>query len=189
MHPTPMESLQKQKVFANQNVFPVCGISESYAAENKKGDSRSSTRESGLGQESLPATAISEVIISDFLEIVNSTHRSILSDNVLEKLGESRPADGYYSGEALFKLPIGEDASPRALLANAFEGIITNDIEKQKIREYKSKAEMLDIQEKKLRELRAQIKELSFAKGKRDTQKIKALQDEATKTANQRNYY
>ena len=79
--------------------------------------------------------------------------------------------------------------APRALLANAFEGIITNDIEMQKIREYKSNAEMLDTQEKKLRELRAQIKELSFTKGKRDTQKIKALQDEATKTANQRNYY
>ena len=43
---------------------------------------------------------------------------------------------------------------------------------------------MLDTQEKKLRELRAQITELSFAKGKRDTKKIKALQDEATKTAN-----
>ena len=82
------------------------------------------------------------------------------------------------------KLPIGEDSSPRALLANAFEGIIKNDIEKQKIREYKSKAEMLDTQEKKLRDLRAQIKALSFAKGKRGTKKIKALQDEATKTAN-----
>ena len=82
------------------------------------------------------------------------------------------------------KLPIGEDTSPRALLANAFEGIVTNDIEKKKLHEYKSNVEKLDEQEAKLRSLRAEIKELSFAKGKRDTAKIKELQDEATKTAN-----
>ena len=151
----------------------------------KKRDSRSSTREPRYGlDEAALATAISEVSIADFLKIVNMTHRSILSDNVLQELGESRPAEGYYSGEALFKLPIGEDTSPRALLANAFEGIITNDIEKRRIREYKGKVEMLNAEEKKLRELRAQIRELSFASGKRDTKKIKELQFEAIQTAN-----
>ena len=83
-----------------------------------------------------------------------------------------------------YKLPVGEDTSPRALLANAFEGIITNDIEKRKIQEYKGKVEMLNAEEKKLSELRAQIKELSFAKGKRDTKKIKELQFDANHTAN-----
>ena len=85
---------------------------------------------------------------------------------------------------ASYKLPIGEDTSPRALLANAFEGIITNDIEKRKIQEYKGKVDMLNAEEKKLHELRAQIKELSFAKGKRDTKKIKDLQFDAIQTAN-----
>ena len=83
-----------------------------------------------------------------------------------------------------YKLPIGEDTSPRALLANAFEGIITNDIEKRKIQEYKGNVEMLNAEEQKLHELRAQIKELSFAKGKRDTKKIKELQFDAAHTAN-----
>ena len=83
-----------------------------------------------------------------------------------------------------YKLPIGEDTSPRALLANAFEGIITNDIEKRKIQEYKGKVEMLNAEEQKLHELRAEIKELSFAKGKRDTKKIKELQFDANQTAN-----
>ena len=82
------------------------------------------------------------------------------------------------------KLPVGEDTSPRALLANAFEGIITNDIEKRNIQEYKGKVEMLNEEERKLIELRAQIKELSFAKGKRDTKKIKDLQFDANLTAN-----
>ena len=83
-----------------------------------------------------------------------------------------------------YKLPVGEDTSPRALLANAFEGIITNDIEKRRIQEYKAKVEMLNEEEKKLSELRAQIKELSFAKGKRDTKKIRDLQFDANHTAN-----
>ena len=83
-----------------------------------------------------------------------------------------------------YKLPVGEDNSPRALLANAFEGIITNDIEKRKIQEYKGKVGMLNAEEEKLRKLRAQIKELSFAKGKRDTKKIKELQFDANQTAN-----
>ena len=83
-----------------------------------------------------------------------------------------------------YKLPVGEDTSPRALLANAFEGIITNDIEKRKIQEYKGKVEMLNAEEQKLHELRAEIKELSFAKGKRDTKKIKELQFDANQTAN-----
>ena len=83
-----------------------------------------------------------------------------------------------------YKLPIGEDTSPRALLANAFEGIITNDVEKRKIQEYKGNVEMLNAEEQKLHELRAQIKELSFAKGKRDTKKIKELQFDAAHTAN-----
>ena len=84
-------------------------------------------------------------------------------------------------------LPVGEDTSPRALLSNAFETIITNPIEKQKLQEYKEKVAMLNAEEQKLRELRAEIKELSFAKGKRDTKRIKELQFDAIQASNQIN--
>ena len=77
-----------------------------------------------------------------------------------------------------------ESVSNRSLLANAFEGIITNPIEKQKIQEYKGQVAMLDAEEKKLRELNEQIKELSFAKGPRDTKKIRDLRFDAQQTAN-----
>ena len=83
-----------------------------------------------------------------------------------------------------YKLPVGEDTSPRALLANAFEGIITNDIEKRRLQEYKGKVDMLNAEEQKLHALRTQIRKLSFAKGKRDTKKIKDLQFDAIQTAN-----
>ena len=83
-----------------------------------------------------------------------------------------------------YKLPVGEDTSPRALLANAFEDVVQNDIEKRNLQEYQSNVDMLNAEEAKLQELRAEIYELSFAKGKRDTKKLRDLQFEATHTAN-----
>lgn len=82
-----------------------------------------------------------------------------------------------------------ESVSNRSLLANAFEGMAQNEIEAKKIGEYKSKIDLMDAEERKLRELNAQIKELSFAKGKRDTQKIRELRDEAIKTRNRIGIY
>ncbi len=82
-----------------------------------------------------------------------------------------------------------ESVSNRSLLANAFEGVAQTDMEKQKIQEYRSKIDLMNGQEQKLRKLNQQIKELSFAKGKRDTAKIRALRDEATKTANRISIY
>ena len=110
--------------------------------------------------------------------IVNpdSVIRNYKFNNVSERHGRADAVS--------YKLPIGEDTSPRALLANAFEGIITNDIEKRRLQEYKGKVDMLNAEEQKLHALRAQIKKLSFAKGKRDNKKIKELQFDAIQTAN-----
>lgn len=83
-----------------------------------------------------------------------------------------------------YKLPVGEDTSPRALLANAFEGVVQNDIERRNLEEYKKNVDILNAEEAKLQDLRAQIRELSFARGPRDTQKIRELQFDATHTAN-----
>ena len=47
---------------------------------------------------------LSRISISDFLGIVNATHQSILSENVLERLGESRNPDGEYTGQVLYSL-------------------------------------------------------------------------------------
>lgn len=82
-----------------------------------------------------------------------------------------------------------ESVSNRSLLANALESTAKNDIERKKIQEYKEKIELLNSEEQKLQELNAQVKELSFAKGPRDKAKIRALRDEAVKTANRINTY
>ena len=78
----------------------------------------------------------------------------------------------------------GESISNRSLLANAFESMAQNDIEKQKIAEYKTKIETKKAEDRKLRDLKEQIKEMSFAKGPRDTAKLRSLREEAIKTAN-----
>ena len=82
-----------------------------------------------------------------------------------------------------------ESVSNRSLLANAFESVAQNDIERNKIQEYKEKISHINAEERKLSELNEQIKELSFAKGPKDTKKIRDLQIEARKTANRINIY
>ena len=55
------------------------------------------------------------------------------------------------------------------------------------LQEYKKNVAMLNEEEAKLRDLREQIKELSFAKGPKDTKKIRSLQFEANQAANRIN--
>ena len=82
-----------------------------------------------------------------------------------------------------------ESVSNRSLLANALEGAVKNDIERNKIQEYKSNIDLINAEERKLRELNEKIKELSFAKGPKDTKAIRSLQFEARQTANRISTY
>ena len=79
--------------------------------------------------------------------------------------------------------------SNRSLLAGALETTTQNDIEREKLQQYKAKIDLINSEEQKLRSLREQIKELSFKKGPRDTKAIKQLQFEANQTANRINTY
>ena len=153
----------------------------------KKRDSRSSTREPRYGlDEAALATAISKISIADFLGIVNMTHRSILSDDVLARLGNTRPADGHYSGKVLFSLPNQEDISTRSLLANAFESVAQDEKEQEKLAEYKAQIAVVNAKEQRLREVNAKLFQ-STAPIPRD-ERIK-LQDEAVKLRNQITIY
>ncbi len=82
-----------------------------------------------------------------------------------------------------------ESVSNRSLLAGALESVVKNDDERSRLTEYKKNIERMDAEQARLSELRTQIKEFSFSKGKRDMAKIKALRDEATKTANRIDTY
>ena len=82
-----------------------------------------------------------------------------------------------------------DTVSNRTLLAEALEGITLNDIEKTKLADYKANAEKLDAAEARLKEVRAEIKEISFSKGKRDKQRLSTLKEEATQLTNRINIY
>ena len=82
-----------------------------------------------------------------------------------------------------------DSVSNRSLLANALESVAQNDIEKTKLTQYKEKIALIESEQKKLEETRAKIKELSFAKGARDTEAIKKLQFDANQIANRINTY
>lgn len=72
--------------------------------------------------------------------------------------------------------------SNRTLLANALESAVTNEFEKKTLAEYKEELGRADALEKELAEIRAKKRELYFAKGHKDTEALKKLQEQETKT-------
>lgn len=87
------------------------------------------------------------------------------------------------------KLSTRNTDSNRILLANALESTVQTEIERKKLQDYRENIDSLYENEAKLSELNRQIKELSFAEGKRDANKLKELREEAVKTANRINIY
>ena len=69
----------------------------------KKGGSLSS-KDHGYSENEAPNATASIQSIADVIQIVNTTHQSILSDDVLKALGEERNPEGHYAQRAKFSL-------------------------------------------------------------------------------------
>lgn len=82
-----------------------------------------------------------------------------------------------------------ETISNRTLLANALDSVAKNDIEKNRLNQYKSKIALIEAEQARLAKIRAELRELYFTKGRRDTDKIKSLQTTATQIENRINAY
>ena len=156
-------------------------------------------RDDGMGVEI-------DMIYTEYVDVFNQILRELGYDGIIAY--QSNNIDGYEivafnenqpkltsntnptsSNDIRYQDRAEESVSNRSLLANAFEGLAQNDIEKNKIQEYRSKVDLINEEERKLNELNAQIKELSFSQGPRDTKKIRDLQFEANQTANRINTY
>ena len=72
---------------------------------DKKNGSQADTKSQGV----YPIKA-AKISIADVLDVVNSTHQSILPESVLKALGESRNPDGEYAGKVKFSLKPDSDA-------------------------------------------------------------------------------
>ena len=131
----------------------------------------------------------STISIAQLLDFVNEYFPDILPEAVLRHYGYTERPSGTLGESALYQDRDPDSYSNRSLLAGALETAVQNDIERQKLQQYKQKIDLINAEEQKLHDLRAQIKELSFAKGKRDTEAIKKLQFEANQAANRINTY
>lgn len=99
-------------------------------------------------------------------------------NKTLDDLGLSAYKDVKYSDR--------DDSSldTRTLLSNALATTAQNEIESKYITQYQEKIATINAEQIKLTELRARIKELSFAPGPKNSGQIRKLQEEATKIAN-----
>ena len=82
-----------------------------------------------------------------------------------------------------------ESVTARDLLSGTDVATIKNEVAKKKLADYQKILEVMNAEDQKLREIRAEIKELSFAKGARDTKKLKDLKFEAIKINNHISVY
>lgn len=75
-------------------------------------------------------------------------------------------------------------SSDREILAAALESAAQTDWERKMLAEYKDAIGRAETYEQRIAENKAELKELSFAKGKRDTVRIQTLKTEITKDTN-----
>ena len=130
----------------------------------------------------VPATLTGSTIsISSLLDYVNRYFPDILPESVLKHYGYTERPSGELGESALFQQ---RGSSDREILAAALESAAQTDWERKMLAEYKDAIGRAETYEKRIAENKAELKELSFAKGKRDTARIQALKTEITKDTN-----
>ena len=89
-----------------------------------------------------------DISIADLLRVVNRTHQEFLSDDVITRLGAERTK----AKKGLFSTR--NTDSNRILLAGALESTVQNEIEANKLREYKEKITHIDAKKVRIYQLR-----------------------------------
>ena len=89
-----------------------------------------------------------------------------------------------YEGQVMYS-ERDPEASNRAILANSLESAAQNDIERNKLKQYKEKISLIEAEEKRLSEIQKQL----FTKGAVEPENRKALQFEAKQISNRINTY
>jgi murein DD-endopeptidase MepM/ murein hydrolase activator NlpD len=93
-----------EQMTGNISYEVIHSLSGRIRSSKNKNSNLADTKSQGL----IPSE-VATISIADLLEIVNETHKSILSNDVLARLGETRPANGYYTGRVKFSFK-GENA-------------------------------------------------------------------------------
>ena len=125
--------------------------------------------------------------VADLLNDVKNKFVGTFSEDVYQHLGTQRKIEKGLTEHLLYSER--NIDSNRSLLANALESVAQTEEETRQLKSYKAKIAEIEELQKRLSEINAEIKELSFSKGKRDTERLRTLRDEAIKTANRINIY
>lgn len=126
----------------------------------------------------------STITIADLLDVVNTNFPDVLPESVLRHFGHTERPAGRIGESALYQYRDYTSINERRALVAALEASAQTDSEKMALTEYRRNLGYLEQQEQKLVQLRREIRELSFAKGKRDMAKIQSLREEAMLTSN-----
>ena len=148
----------------------------------KKEDSRSSTRESELGQKSISATATFDISIADFLDIVNSSHQSILSDDVLSHFDAERNPSGHYTNRVLFSDRDPDALTNREILANMLDSVAESDRDKAFLDKYKARLEQIEKDKAEIARLKEEKKGTEKLRREVITSKIEKLEKGITES-------
>ena len=116
----------------------------------------------------------------------STTSYIAFSSNQVKEITNKTPTS---SSDIRFQERDPNATSNRTLLANALDSVAKNDIEKNRLNQYKNKIALIESEQAKLTKIRAELRELYFTKGRRDTDKIKILQTTATQIENRINTY
>ncbi len=116
---------------------------------------------------------------------LKATHASSYSKNASNDTTVSQPEGNVNKNSDRDTNPV----STRHLLVNALESAAQTEAERIQLKKYRDNIEKMNEEDALLRDLNRQIKELSFAKGPRDKQKISELRNEAIKVGNRISIY
>lgn len=122
-------------------------------------------------------TSIIDRIKEDYEEFDDNEKK--IADSIIRRV----------EGETKYSERDDSSLDTRTLLSNALATTAQNEIESKYITQYQEKIATINAEQAKLTELRARIKELSFAPGPKNADQIRKLQEEATKIANRISTY
>ena len=133
----------------------------------------------------------STISIAQLFDFVNRYFSDILPESVLRHYGHDARPNGDLGERVLYQERDPDSISPRSLLANALESTVQNDIERNKLAQYKSKLAHVESEQAKLADVRQQAHDLRFKKGRteEETKKLRGLDFEANQIANRINTY
>lgn len=119
---------------------------------------------------------------------VNISYKDVKQSSGSLKFAEQFPEE---ASKVRYQERDPDSISNRSLLANALESAVKNDIERNKLAQYKSKLAHIESEQAKLADVRQQAHDLRFKKGRteEETKKLRGLDFEANQIANRINTY